>query len=152
MSLQTDIVFVNALRADAVLMEQLPAGDVYNTTIALPDEDMDNAPLPYIIVAFDGLQNGQTTKDDFEAETDSVTVSVEIAAKTRQQLGELAVAVRRQIYRYISEGDVEEEEADMLPLDYQFSAQPVQYDSLKPCYWQTLTWLCDVKSDILLWE
>lgn len=152
MGLQTDIVFVNALRADAELMAQLPAGDVYNTTIALPDEDMDNAPLPYVIVTFDGLQNGQTTKDDYEAETDSVTVSVEIAARTRPQLGELAVAVRRQIYRYISEGDVEEEEEDMLPLDYQFSAQPVQYDSLKPCYWQTLTWVCDVKSDIQTWE
>ena len=46
MSLQTDIIFVKALRADENLMAQLPAGDVYNTTIALPDEDLDNAPLP----------------------------------------------------------------------------------------------------------
>ena len=38
MSLQTDIIFVKALRSNAELIEQLPAGDVYNTAIALPDE------------------------------------------------------------------------------------------------------------------
>ena len=64
MSLLTDIIFVKALRADENLMAQLPAGDVYNTAIALPDEDLDNAPLPYIIVSFDGLTNDVETKDD----------------------------------------------------------------------------------------
>ena len=57
MSLLTDIIFVKALRSNAALMSMLPAHDVYNTTIALPDEDMDNAPVPYIIVTFDGMQN-----------------------------------------------------------------------------------------------
>ena len=28
--------------------------------------------------------------------------------------------------------------------DYQFSAEAVQYDSLKPCYWQALVYQCDV--------
>ncbi|MBQ5756867.1 MAG: hypothetical protein IIV88_06385 [Erysipelotrichaceae bacterium] len=64
MSLQTDIIFVKALRANADLMKQLAAGDVYNTAIALPDEDLDNAPLPYVIVSFDGLTNDVETKDD----------------------------------------------------------------------------------------
>ena len=84
MSLLTDIIFVKALRADQSLMKMLPAGDVYNTTIALPDEDMDNAPLPYVIVSFDGLTNDQETKDDpYESESDTVSISIEIAAKTR---------------------------------------------------------------------
>jgi hypothetical protein len=26
-------------------------------------------------------------------------------------------------------------------------AQPVQYDSLKPCYWQRLTYQCDTNPD-----
>ena len=51
MSLITDAIFVKALRSNAALIAQLPAGDVYNTAIALPDEDADNAPLPYIIVS-----------------------------------------------------------------------------------------------------
>ena len=149
MSLLTDIIFVKALRADENLMAQLPAGDVYNTAIALPDEDLDNAPLPYIIVSFDGLTNDVETKDDpYEGDSDNVTISVEIAAKTRPELGELAKEVRRQIHQYFVDADPTDEDADLIPDDYQFSAQPVNYDSMKPCYWQTLSYQCDTKSDI----
>ena len=38
MSLVTDLVFVQALRADQSLMQLLAAGDVYSTSIPLPDE------------------------------------------------------------------------------------------------------------------
>ena len=147
MSLVTDIIFVKALRADEDLMAQLPAGDVYNTAIALPDEELDNAPLPYIIVSFDGLTNDVETKDDpFEGDSDNVTISIEIASKTRPELGELADAVRNQIHDYFVEADSDTEDADLIPLDYQFSAQAVNYDSLKPCYWQVLTYQCDTNS------
>jgi hypothetical protein len=147
MSLVTDIIFVKALRADEDLMAQLPAGDVYNTAIALPDEELDNAPLPYIIVSFDGLTNDVETKDDpFEGDSDNVTISIEIASKTRPELGELADAVRNQIHDYFVEADSDTEDADLIPLDYQFSAQAVNYDSMKPCYWQVLTYQCDTNS------
>ena len=52
MSLITDAIFVKALRSNTELIEQLPAGDVYNTAIALPEEEADNASVPYIIVSF----------------------------------------------------------------------------------------------------
>lgn len=147
MSLLTDIIFVKALRSNATLIEQLPAGDVYNTTIALPDEDVDNAPLPYIIVTFDGLQNDVETKDDpFEGETDNVTISIEIAAKTRPELGELAEAVRHTLHDYFVEADPEDEDFDLVPADYQFTAQQVNYDALKPCYWQVLSYQCDTNA------
>ena len=147
MSLLTDIVFVKALRADQSLMKMLPAGDVYNTTIALPDEDMDNAPLPYVIVSFDGLTNDQETKDDpYESESDTVSISIEIAAKTRPELGELAEKVRKQVHEFFMEADVEDEDYDMIPNDYQFSAQQVNYDQLNPCYWQVLNYSCDVNA------
>ena len=150
MSLQTDIIFVKALRANADLMAQLAAGDVYNTAIALPDEDIDNAPLPYVIVSFDGLTNDVETKDDpYEGDSDNVTISVEIAAKTRPELGELAKEVRRQIHQYFVDADPTDEDADLIPNDYQFSASRVNYDAMKPCCWQTLTYQCDTKSDIL---
>lgn len=149
MSLQTDIIFVKALRANADLMAQLAAGDVYNTSIALPDEDLDNAPLPYVIVSFDGLTNDVETKDDpYEGDSDRVTISIEIAAKTRPELGQLAEAVRHQVHDYFVEADPTDEDADMIPLDYQFSAQQVNYDQMKPCYWQVLTYQCDTKSII----
>jgi hypothetical protein len=147
MSLQTDIIFVKALRANADLIQQLAAGDVYNTAIALPDEDLDNAPLPYVIVSFDGLTNDVETKDDpYEGDSDNVTISIEIAAKTRTELGQLAEAVRRQVHQYFVDDDQTDEDSDMIPLDYQFSAQQVNYDQMKPCYWQVLTYQCDTNA------
>ena len=147
MSLQTDIIFVKALRANAELMAQLAAGDVYNTAIALPDEDLDNAPLPYVIVSFDGLTNDVETKDDpYEGGSDNVTISIEIAAKTRSELGRLAEAVRRQVHDYFVNDDQTDDDSDLVPLDYQFSAQRVIYDADKPCYWQVLNYQCDVNA------
>ena len=149
MSLQTDIIFVKALRANADLMAQLAAGDVYNTAISQPDEDLDNAPLPYAIVTFDGLTNDIDTKDDpFESDSDSVNISIEIAAKTRNELGQLAEAVRHQVHDYFVEADPTDDDFNLVPKGYQFSAQQVNYDQMKPCYWQVLTYQCDTKSII----
>ena len=147
MSLLTDIIFVQALRANEDLMQQLAAKDVYNTTIAMPDEDLDNAKLPYVIVSFDGLTNDVETKDDpFEGDSDNVTISIEIAARTRTELGQLTEAVRRQVHQYFVDDDQTDDDSDMIPLDYQFSAQRVIYDAEKPCYWQVLNYQCDVNA------
>ena len=147
MSLQTDIIFVKALRANAGLMAQLAAGDVYNTSIALPDEDLDNAPLPYVIVSFDGLTNDVETKDDpYEGDSDNVTISIEIAARTRTELGKIAEAVRHQVHDYFVEADPTDDDFNLVPLDYQFSAQQVNYDQMKPCYWQVLSYQCDTNA------
>jgi hypothetical protein len=98
-------------------------------------------------VSFDGLVNDQSTKDTFEGETDTVQISVEIAAKTRKQLGELATMVRRTIRDYFSEVDEDSEDADLVPYGYQFSADRVQYDPLKPCSLQILRWQCDTNAE-----
>lgn len=150
MSLQTDIIFVKALRSNADLIAQLPAGDVYNTAIALPDEELDNAEVPYIIVSFDGLNNQDSTKDSsFDGLTDMVTVGIEIAAKTRPQLAELAIMVRNTIRDYFRQHVVSQDDEDyqLIPNSYQLQAQQVQYDSLKPCYWQQLAYQCDTDPD-----
>lgn len=147
MSLLTDIAFVKALRANQELMSKLPAGDVYNTAIALPDEDLDNAPIPYVIVAFQSLTNDLETKDDpYESGSDTVNISIEIAAKTRPELGEIAEMVRRQVHDYFIDYDMTAEDATLIPTDYQFTAQAVNYDSMKPCYWQVLNYSCDTNS------
>lgn len=150
MSLITDAIFVKALRSNADLIAALPAGDVYNTAIALPDEDADNAPLPYVIVSFDGLNNQDTTKDnDYDGLTDTVTIGIEIAAETRPKLGELAVMIRKTIadrFRQLAQ-QPEDEDYPLLPNAYTMQAQPVQYDPLKPCYWQQLQFQCDTNPD-----
>lgn len=150
MSLQTDIVFVKALRSDADLMQMLPAGDVYNTAIALPEEEADNAPLPYVIVTYDGMQNDDSTKDNaYRGLTDRVQIGVEVAAKTRPQLAEIATKVRNTIDEYFMQhyGDDTDPEYKLIPYSMTFSTQPVQYDSLKPCYWQQLNWQCETNPD-----
>lgn len=148
MSLQTDIIFVRALRSNTQLIAELPAGDVYNTAIALPEQDADNAPLPYAIVSFDGLQNDQSTKDSFEGDTDTVTISIEIAATTRDQLHDIAQEVRDTVLSFFEglQADPTDEDFALLPLDYQLSASAVRYDDMKPCYWQTLQYVCDTNA------
>ena len=150
MSLQTDIIFVKALRSNAELISQLPAGDVYNTTIPVPDEEVENAEVPYIIVSFDGLNNQDTTKDDaFEAETDNVTIGITCAAHTRPELGELLTAVRTTIREYFREhyGDNSDEDYALIPNDITLSAQSVMYNDMKPCFWQVLNYQCDTDID-----
>ena len=150
MSLQTDVIFVKALSSNAELIAQLPAGAVHNTSIALPDKDLNNAEVPYVIVSFDGMNNQDSTKDNpFDGLTDMVTIGIEIAAKTRTQLAELAIIVRDTIRDYFRQhaADPEDEDYELIPYSYQVQAQPVQYDSLKPCYWQQLVFTCDTNPD-----
>lgn len=150
MSLQTDIIFVRALRSNPELISQLPAGDVYNTAIALPDEEVDNAEPPYIIVSFDGLNNTDTTKDDaFESYSDRVQIGVEVCASDREELGSLAIAVRTTIREFFREhyGDDSDDDYALIPDDITLTAQAVQYDSMKPCYWQVLNYQCDTEVD-----
>ena len=148
MSLQTDIIFVRAIRSNQELVAELPAGDVYNTAIALPEEDAMNAPVPYIIVSYDGMQNDQSTKDSYEGDTDQVTITIEVAAETRDQLCNIMEAIRSTVLTFFEsmQADPTEEGFPLLPLDYQLSASAVQFDSMKPCYWQTLTYVCDTNA------
>lgn len=148
MSLKTDIIFVRALRSNDELMEQLPAGDVYNTTIAMPEQDAENAPLPYIIVTYDGMQNLDTDKDSpFEGDTDRVQIGIEVASESRPQLASLAEQIRTTVREFFENLDSSDEDYDLVPLDVDFSAQAVQYDEWKPCYWQVLQYQCDTNPD-----
>ena len=152
MSLATDSIFVSALQSNQDLLWLLTsyqdketdetiidvAPRLYGTAIGLPDEDADNVPVPYVIVTFDGLTNGQGTKDSlYEDSEDKVQISVEVAARTLDQLHDLTQMVRDTILEYMRNTRTAID-------DYEFSAQQIQYDSLKPCYWQVLSYSCDV--------
>jgi hypothetical protein len=151
MSLATDSIFVLALQSNSDLLEKLTeyiddddnvqydeTPRLYGTAIGLPDEDADNVPVPYVIVTFDGLTNDQGTKDDrYESPYDTVNIGVEVTAKTLDDLHTLTQMVRDTILSYLREHETP-------IMDYNFAAQQIQYDSLKPCYWQVLTYQCDV--------
>jgi len=153
MGLSTDSVFVAALQSNEALIDILCAsvqddGSVvydelprlYGTSIPLPDEEVDNVPVPYVIVTFDGLTNGAGTKDDcYESAYDTVNIGIEIAAKTLDDLHSLTQMVRDTVLSYIEANNTS-------VVDYQFAAQQIMYNADKPCYWQVLTYQCDVNN------
>lgn len=167
MGLLTDKIFFEALKANADFMQAI-GGRLYGTAIPVPDLEAENEPVPYCIVTFDGLNNQDSTKDDsYEGGTDQVNIGIELTAQTREELGALARMVRKIIHQQFSwEMRFEElrdsenfrlEDCDSfqlmvareyddifreVPYDYTFSADAVQYDSMKPCYWQTLHYQC----------
>ena len=143
MGLQTDIIFVKALRADQSLLADLAAGDIYNTTIAMPDKELDNAELPLIIVSYDGMTNEPGTKDGMEGCSDTVNIAVMIAAPTREDLAGFTERVRTQIRSFFEDADPDDEDFELIPVDYSLSASRVMYDDEKPCYWQVLNYECD---------
>ena len=137
MSLATDSIFIAAIQSNPALVERI-GGRIYGTAIPLPDEDADNVPVPYVIVTFNGLNNQNQTKDDvYESNYDTVNIGVEVTGKTIDDLHELTQELRDTILSYFRENKT-------AVSDYTFSADAIQYDSLKPCYWQTLRYQCEV--------
>ena len=148
MSLKTDLIFAKALRSNAELMSKLPAKDVYNTTIPVPDEELDNAPLPYIIITFDGLTNEDGTKDcSYEGSTDRVQIGIEVVASSREELAQLTTSIRKTVREYFENIEQSDEDYDLVPYDYTFSAQKVQWDQYKPAYGQVLNYNCETNID-----
>ena len=143
MSLITDKVFYNARRSNAALMEQV-GGRIESTSIPVPDEQLDNEPVPYVIITFDGLQNEGFTKDNsYEGDTDKVQVSIDVTAQTRDELGDLMQTIRQTVIDYFEGIQKTDDDWPLIPSNYTFTASPVTYDSMKSCYYQTLTYNCD---------
>lgn len=140
MSLQTDAIFIKALRSNEVLTAKLK-GRIYDTAIPLPDEEAENVPTPYVIVTYDGMANDTSTKDDaYESDSDNVNIGVLVIAETLDELHPLTAMIRDTIHDYFV-GHVDED--DEVPVDYNFTAQGITYDSMKPCFWQKLSYQCD---------
>lgn len=137
MGLSTDSIFIYALSASEDIMQAVD-GRIYGTAIPMPDEEADNVPVPYIIVTFNGLNNIDETKDDmYESDYDSVNIGIEVIGKTLGHLHDLTEMVRDVIHQYFVNNETPVE-------GYQFSAQPIIFDSEKPGYWQVLNYQCEV--------
>lgn len=157
MGLLTDSFFIQALESNEPLVAMLPAHGFYNN-VAYPDVDMQNADLPYIIVNNDGGTNSieDMTKDDMmEGPVDMVNISIRIVGRNREELNEMAVAVRRTIHEYVKaahsrfyqnetiEGD------ELCPNDYSFTFSEIAYDMLKPSVTVILNYNCETDNDLL---
>ena len=151
---QVDEIIYDAIKADSDLMAQLayqkPDGStgyaVVSTCFEIPPDEMDNTPLPNIIITDDGFQNQQTTKDCvWEAAEDRVQVGVDVAATSPDEVKALIRQVRRAVEQYVATmyGNGED-----IPELESLSSDGLAWDWMKPCYFQRLTYSCTTQSDI----
>jgi hypothetical protein len=144
MSLQTDRVFFDALKANTTFMAAI-SNRLYNTAIPLPDNKAANVPAPYVIISFDGFSNDESTKDSYEGATDNVSVGIMIVAATREKLAELVDAIRTTIESYMENVEDTDPDFSEIPVDYHLSGSQISYDPDKNARYIQLTYACSVK-------
>ena len=140
---QVDEIIYDAIQADEALMTAI-GGRVVSTCFEVSPDETDNTPLPNIIVTDDGFQNQDTTKDSvWEGEDDEVQVTVDIAAKSPNEVKDLVRMVRRAGSRYVIAMYGNHE---AIPELDKLSSDGLQWDWMRPCYYQKLTFNCSIKS------
>ena len=143
-------IFYDAIQADETLKEAVkyttPQGTtayaIINTCFEVPPGELDNTPLPNIIITNDGFQNNTSTKDCvWESDEDAVQASVDVAASSPQEVDSLVAKVRKAIDTYITtmytNGSAIPELQPGSP-----SSQGIEWDWMKPCYYQKITYQC----------
>ena len=142
---QVDEIIYDAIRADEELMTAI-SGHVVSTCFEVSPTDADNTPLPYIIVTDDGFQNQVETKDDgWEGTEDRVSVGVEVAAESPQDVKRLIRMVRQAVASYIEQ--MYDDGEDIPELD-SLSSDGLAWDWSKPCYYQRLTYQCITNTEV----
>ena len=142
---QVDEIIYDAIRADEELMTAI-SGHVVSTCFEVSPTEADNTPLPYIIVTDDGFQNQVESKDDgWEGTEDRVSVGVEVAAESPQEVKRLIRMVRKSVASYIDQ--MYDEGEDIPELD-SLSSDGLAWDWTKPCYYQRLTYQCITQTEV----
>ena len=142
---QVDEIIYDAIRADEELMTAI-SGHVVSTCFEVSPTDADNTPLPYIIVTDDGFQNQVESKDDgWEGTEDRVSVGVEVAAESPQDVKRLIKMVRQAVASYIEQ--MYDDSEDIPELD-SLSSDGLAWDWSKPCYYQRLTYQCITNTEV----
>lgn len=141
---QVDEIIYDAIRADEEIMTAI-SGHVVSTCFEVSPTEADNTPLPYIIVTDDGFQNQVESKDDsWEGTEDRVSVGVEVAAESPQEVKRLIKMVRQSVASYIDQ--MYDEVEDIPELD-SLSSDGLAWDWMKPCYYQRLSYQCTTKTE-----
>ena len=142
---QVDEIIYDAIREDSDLMTAI-SGHVVSTCFEVSPTDADNTPLPYIIVTDDGFQNQVESKDDsWEGTEDRVSVGVEVAAESPQDVKRLIKMVRQAVASYIEQ--MYDDGEDIPELD-SLSSDGLAWDWSKPCYYQRLTYQCITNTEV----
>jgi hypothetical protein len=144
MSLQTERIFLAALR-DTEAVTDIVGDRIYPIAIPGDEMDVDNTPVPYIVVTFDGFTNVIETKDNpYEGSEDKVQIGITIAADSPDEVRQLVRLVRQAIETHVVALYGSGEQTPMLEA---LSSDGIQWDWMKPCYFQRLTYQCLTPAD-----
>lgn len=138
-----DEILYNALRADADLMQAV-ASHIVSTCFEVGPDEVDNTPLPCIIVTDDGWQNQPETKDfTWEGTEDNVSASIEVDGRSPKEVKQLLKMCRKAVAQHIATLD-DQEAYDEIPQLDSVQASQLAWDRTKPCYHQVLTYQCTI--------
>lgn len=136
---QVDEIIYDAIQADDSLMETI-GGRVVSTCFEVPPEELDNTPLPNIIITDDGFTNQQSSKDCvWESFEDRVQVGVDVAAASPKEVKDIVKMVRQAVENHIV--GLYQSGKSIPELD-SLASNGLQWDWEKPCYYQRLTYQC----------
>jgi hypothetical protein len=143
---QLDEIFYDALRADTDLMQAI-GERIVSTCFEVGPDDVDNTPLPCVIVTDDGLQGISDTKDcQWNTPTDQAQASIEIDGNSPREVKQLILMARRAVARHIATMDSDGE--DVPYLLQQPHTSGTAWDWMKPCYHSTITYICEITNPL----
>ena len=141
--LRLDKIFYDAITADSELMQAV-GGRVKSTCFEVSPDEQDNTPLPYIVIRDFGQQPSQTTKDDEWLPGQwRVGAGIEVGAASPNQVDNIKEKVIRVIAGHISTLSSQGRETPYLNEGFP-QTQGVAWDWTKPCYWDVITYQCDI--------
>lgn len=144
---ELDEIIYDALMADEMLAADTE-GRIICTCVEVPPTEDDNTPLPYIVIAEEPSQNEQGTKDSiWEAAADSVNVGVIVSAVTPSEVKRLRKLIRAAVENHVAEMDT-----SVCPYLRSLSWDGIAWDWMKPCYYDTLHYQCDMNANIREYE
>ena len=138
-----DEILYNAIRADIDLMQAV-GSHIVSTCFEVGPDEVDNTPLPCIIVTDDGWQNQPETKDNtWEGTEDHVSASIEVDGRSPKEVKQLLKMCRKAVAQHIATLD-DQEAYDEIPQLDSVQASQLAWDWTKPCYHQVLTYQCTI--------
>ena len=139
--LRLDKILFDAITADSELMQTV-GNRVKSTCFEVSPDEQDNTPLPYIVIRDLGKQPAQTTKDDeWMPNLWNVGAGIEVGATSPNEVDAIVMKAMKAVANYMQtlEGDVPY-------LNEGFPrTQGVNWDWMKPCYWDLAQYQCDVE-------
>jgi len=138
-------ILFDAIQADADIME-IVDGHITTTCFEVPPDQKDNTETPNIIVINEGFHQNASNKDYvWESPEDVVQASVDIAANSTEEVEQLVSMVRKAIESHILQMYNQGLDIPQLQPGYPQASQ-LQWDWMKPCYYQVVTYQCTVNN------